>query len=146
MMPAMHTPHTAPPPPHRSPPQALATLAKVACNVADCGNSVEKYRAVKVENPKFRAAVWDVPGAAQVGWGGRPQGSRAGVSNESGRQAACAPAVVCLPHSRCQYEQPVFRAAVRHIPGPAAPSTRATACPHLPPTGKSCALPVVRLG
>ncbi|PSC73205.1 pleckstrin homology domain-containing family A member 8-like [Micractinium conductrix] len=54
----------------RHPPEvvyaALATLAKVACNVADCGNSVEKYRAVKVENPKFRAAVWDVPGAAQI--------------------------------------------------------------------------------
>ena len=41
-------------------------------NVADCGNSVERYRSVKVANPRFAEAVWDVPGASQilllVGW------------------------------------------------------------------------------
>lgn len=47
-------------------PQALAMLATLAGNAAGCGNTVEKFRIVKVENPKFRAAVWDLPGTAQV--------------------------------------------------------------------------------
>lgn len=54
----------------RHPPEvvfgALAVLARLVCNVADCGNSLERFRSVKVDNPKFRAAVWDVPGASQI--------------------------------------------------------------------------------
>ena len=46
--------------------QALSTLTKLVCNVADCGNSVERYRSVKVGNPRFAEAVWDVPGASQI--------------------------------------------------------------------------------
>ncbi|KAL4855989.1 Importin beta-like SAD2 [Chlorella vulgaris] len=54
----------------RHPPEvvfkALSTLARLVGNVADCSNEVERYRAVKVDNPKFHEAVWQVPGAAQI--------------------------------------------------------------------------------
>ncbi|PRW57772.1 UBA UBX kDa [Chlorella sorokiniana] len=52
--------------------KALAVLAKLVGNVADCGNTIERFRSVKTDNPKFQAAVWDVAGASQilflVGW------------------------------------------------------------------------------
>ena len=46
--------------------RALATTATLLENVAACDNSVEKFRVVKVGNPKFKAAVWDVAGAPAV--------------------------------------------------------------------------------
>jgi hypothetical protein len=64
--------------------QALTTLARLVCNVADCGNEVERYRSVKVDNAKFAEAVWDVPGASQVRRGGKQQV----LSDSNGGQAA----------------------------------------------------------
>lgn len=46
--------------------RALGTLSKMLTNVAGCNNSVEKYRTVRVQNPAFKAAVYNVPGALAV--------------------------------------------------------------------------------
>lgn len=51
---------------------ALRVLSKLVGNVADCGNSVERYCSVKTSNPAFQSAVWDLPGGADLllllGW------------------------------------------------------------------------------
>lgn len=45
---------------------AISTIAKVLGNVADCGNSVERYRTVRLDNEAFRKKVGAVPGATDV--------------------------------------------------------------------------------
>ena len=40
--------------------------AQVLANIVDCGNSVEKFRRLRLGNSKFHSGVWCRPGGSEV--------------------------------------------------------------------------------
>ncbi|KAL4433926.1 hypothetical protein ABPG75_000367 [Micractinium tetrahymenae] len=93
--------------------KALAVLARLISNVADCGNSVEKFRSVTVENSKFKAAVWDVPGAAQILFmvGFKRQGGSLSV----GGDAPLGPLQAAAARLRCLADRKGHSGTAEHV-------------------------------
>ena len=70
-----------------STPSCMYRCAQVLTNIVDCGNTVEKFRRLRVSNGKFHDGVWCKPGGSEVG-----------AAYQSYRRSA--PVTFCQ-HSKC---------------------------------------------